>query len=432
MATDFDFDGTFDEDAGDENGLKEEFEELDRDEEEDEEDNGHEPPRRNPLRLIILILFILVLLCIGCLAIIRLGLLPFDVPSLGQTFSFIPAPGPDTPAPQPTETESLPPATEEPAAEETQAPTTETSDELPAATETPEPTIEAEEEPPATVEPTAEPTEQPTEAPTLVAEPTEETVAATATTAPVPGPTATQVPTVAAASACDNNVPPTADAGGPYMAMRGKGQAIINFDGSNSTDPDGTISSYEWDFDDGSPSESGETVTHGYSDPRTYLVSLTVTDNCGEPGQDITNVTITGPTPPANNDGTPSTATPTSTPTPGTPTPPASATLGFCYRVQYGDTLSGIAWRFDVPWPDLALVNRVKMSYYVISGQGLFIPTGEITQGPNVYEVQPDDTLNSIAFQCGLSTTALAQANGLTPEASLSPGQQLTIPLWRY
>ena len=54
----------------------------------------------------------------------------------------------------------------------------------------------------------------------------------------------------------------------------------ITFDASSSTDPDGTIVNYEWDFDDGS-NATGITVTHSYSTNGTYNVSLTVTDDRG-------------------------------------------------------------------------------------------------------------------------------------------------------
>ena len=54
----------------------------------------------------------------------------------------------------------------------------------------------------------------------------------------------------------------------------------ITFNASNSTDPDGTIENYEWDFGDGEKAE-GEIVTHSYSSAGNYTVKLTVTDNEG-------------------------------------------------------------------------------------------------------------------------------------------------------
>ena len=54
----------------------------------------------------------------------------------------------------------------------------------------------------------------------------------------------------------------------------------ITFDASSSTDPDGTIVNYEWDFGDGSTA-IGITATHSYSTSGTYDVSLMVTDDKG-------------------------------------------------------------------------------------------------------------------------------------------------------
>jgi len=56
----------------------------------------------------------------------------------------------------------------------------------------------------------------------------------------------------------------------------------VNFDGSPSYDPDGTIESYSWDFGDGT-SGTGITTSHTFtsSTDRTFSVELTVTDNGG-------------------------------------------------------------------------------------------------------------------------------------------------------
>jgi len=55
---------------------------------------------------------------------------------------------------------------------------------------------------------------------------------------------------------------------------------IVTFDASGSTDPDGTIVNYVWDFGDGNTG-SGVTATHSYATVGTYGVTLTVTDNDG-------------------------------------------------------------------------------------------------------------------------------------------------------
>ena len=50
---------------------------------------------------------------------------------------------------------------------------------------------------------------------------------------------------------------------------------------STSTDADGTITSYDWDFGDGSAHGSGQSPQHAYGSPGAYTVKLTVTDNDG-------------------------------------------------------------------------------------------------------------------------------------------------------
>ncbi len=55
----------------------------------------------------------------------------------------------------------------------------------------------------------------------------------------------------------------------------------VVFDASASKDADGQIIEYLWDFGDGSPEESGQTVIHVYSAVGRYTVTLTVTDDQG-------------------------------------------------------------------------------------------------------------------------------------------------------
>ncbi len=56
-----------------------------------------------------------------------------------------------------------------------------------------------------------------------------------------------------------------------------------SFNGGGSTDSDGTIASYAWNFGDGSTG-TGATPTHTYATGTTYNVTLTVTDNQGATG----------------------------------------------------------------------------------------------------------------------------------------------------
>jgi serine protease len=92
------------------------------------------------------------------------------------------------------------------------------------------------------------------------------------------------------------NDPPVANAGPDQSAYVGE---LVNFDGSGSSDPDGTIVAYDWDFGD-STSASGITVGHAYTAAGIYTVTLVVTDNGGLTGSDTAVVTVSeapaGPT----------------------------------------------------------------------------------------------------------------------------------------
>jgi PKD repeat protein len=69
-----------------------------------------------------------------------------------------------------------------------------------------------------------------------------------------------------------------------------------SFDASESSDLDGSIASYVWDFgDEGDPvSVSEETITHGYAEQRAYEVVLTVVDDLGATGEDRQTVDLDG------------------------------------------------------------------------------------------------------------------------------------------
>jgi len=68
----------------------------------------------------------------------------------------------------------------------------------------------------------------------------------------------------------------------------------VTFDASNSTDVDGDITSYRWDFDgDGTTDATGPTNTHSYESNGTHRVTLTVTDETGNAETTTVNVTVT-------------------------------------------------------------------------------------------------------------------------------------------
>jgi PKD repeat protein len=88
----------------------------------------------------------------------------------------------------------------------------------------------------------------------------------------------------------EQNTPP--EASFTYSPLSPDTSEAVTFDASGSSDTDGSIQRYEWDFGDGSTATAtGETVTHTYSSAGTYTVELTVTDDDG--ATDTTTGTVT-------------------------------------------------------------------------------------------------------------------------------------------
>jgi PKD repeat protein len=67
---------------------------------------------------------------------------------------------------------------------------------------------------------------------------------------------------------------------------------VITFDATDSFDPDGYITSYFWDFGDGTNATDVILVSHNYTDNGDYVVTLTVTDNDNKTDSVIHTVTV--------------------------------------------------------------------------------------------------------------------------------------------
>jgi PKD repeat protein len=85
------------------------------------------------------------------------------------------------------------------------------------------------------------------------------------------------------------NAPPVPDFEyGPYEPEAGE---PVVFDATGTTDPDGAVVEYWWDFGDGVV-DLGNPVSHGYAEPGEYAVALTVADDDGDTATLVQSVMI--------------------------------------------------------------------------------------------------------------------------------------------
>lgn len=104
---------------------------------------------------------------------------------------------------------------------------------------------------------------------------------------------------------------------------------------------------------------------------------------------------------------------------------PAQARLD--YEVRPGDTLSAIAAQHGVSPQSVASANDLDDPDHIVSGTVLVIPDGSGGTSASTHVVAPGETLGGIAAQYGVSTSALAEANGITNPDLIVAGQPLRV-----
>lgn len=114
------------------------------------------------------------------------------------------------------------------------------------------------------------------------------------------------------------------------------------------------------------------------------------------------------------------------------------------YRVQTGDTVSGIAARFGMSTAAVLALNGLSWKSLIFPGQVLALsgapkpaaapapaapaPAAAPAPSRTAYTVARGDTVSSIAARFGLRTSAVLAANGLSGASIIYPGQKLAIP----
>ncbi len=108
------------------------------------------------------------------------------------------------------------------------------------------------------------------------------------------------------------------------------------------------------------------------------------------------------------------------------------------YVVQQNDTLSSIALMYGTTVSALAAANNLQNADVIGAGDTLVIPDGAIPTSERAsassagtatsYTVQSGDTLSSIALQYGVSVANLESANNVSDGSIIQVGQQLVVP----
>ena len=98
------------------------------------------------------------------------------------------------------------------------------------------------------------------------------------------------------------------------------------------------------------------------------------------------------------------------------------------YIVKRGDTLSGIASKYNTTYQALASYNGINNPNLIYVGQVVKIPNGSTNTSNEVkYVVKKGDTLSGIASKYGTTYQKIASDNGIKNPNLIYPGQTLII-----
>ena len=100
------------------------------------------------------------------------------------------------------------------------------------------------------------------------------------------------------------------------------------------------------------------------------------------------------------------------------------------YQVQVNDTLETIAKMLNTSIDNLKKINGIKNDVSLMPGSFLIIPVTD--DRFTIYSVKKGDTIYSIAQANGLNEDLLLMVNGLNKEDYIYPNQELIIPSKNY
>lgn len=100
------------------------------------------------------------------------------------------------------------------------------------------------------------------------------------------------------------------------------------------------------------------------------------------------------------------------------------------YQVQVNDTLETIANMLNTSIDNLKKINGIKNDVNLMPGSFLIVPVTD--DRFTIYSVKKGDTIYSIAQANGLNEDLLLMVNGLNKEDYIYPNQEIIIPSKNY
>ncbi len=140
----------------------------------------------------------------------------------------------------------------------------------------------------------------------------------------------------------------------------------LHYDGSGSSDPDGDVLTYAWNFGDSTPASSAASGFHTYTAPGTYEIRLVVTDPNGQEAMMSRSVLVTEP-----ENEAPSaefTAAPTS----------GEAPLSVAFNGSASNDPDGTTLTFEWDFGD-GSTSSAPVNIHTYSSQGAYIVTLTVT-----------------------------------------------------
>ncbi|MFN8105043.1 MAG: PKD domain-containing protein [Acidimicrobiia bacterium] len=225
--------------------------------------------------------------------------------------------------------------------------------------------------------------------------------------------------TTATVTVVPANVAPTASL--TVTPDNGIAPLVVSVDGSASSDGDGTVVDYAWDFGD-TGTAAGPTANHTYTIPGTYIVTLTVTDDDGATGSASHGVTVVAPN---------LAPTPSFTLNPNAGVAPVTAAVDASASNDSDGTIVSYAWTFG----DGGTATGVTASHTYTAG-GNFVVTLTVTDDDGATATASQSIAVTVNAAPTASFTA-TPASGTAPlnvavNASASSDIDGTIVNWAW